>query len=63
MWHGFDCILVSSHYVGKVPPSNKRMEIVKSGMGMTRRLIEEPLWDTPKEEWLDQWEFTFRRPE
>jgi hypothetical protein len=61
MWHGWDYILVSSHYIGKVPPVIKKMEVVKSGFGMTRRLIEVPLRDAPKEEWLDQWKFSFER--
>ena len=63
MWHGWDYILASSRYVGKVPPAINKMEVVRSGFGMTRRLVEVPLWDTPQEEWLDQWEFTFRRLE
>lgn len=63
MWHGWDYVLVNSRYIGKVPPAIKKMEVVRSSFGMTRRLIEEPLREVPKEKWLDQWEFTFRRLE
>ena len=61
MWHGWDYVLVNSRHVGKVPPSNKQMEVVRSATGMTRRMIEVPIQDAPQEEWLDQWEFTFGR--
>ena len=63
MWHGWDYILVSSRYAGKVPPAIKKMEVVRLGFGMTRRLVEVLLWEARGEEWLDQWEFTFKRPE